>query len=158
MKFLFSFFTLVIVAVSMHAQDFGGDKVSIGNFVRRVYNSQPFNGVKVLHAQDGLDYLISVVELKIDLSKSESIQSRIASVKAKAYASQYINGSNVSTEVLVVATEERIKDSVINKTTIQEILKENSVGFVDFMELLTNFGTSDGSKTVYVFYRELKRK
>lgn len=118
------------------SQDFGGDKISIGNFVRRMYTTQPFNGVKILQTQDGQDYMVSVVELKKDPLKPESILSRIASVKAKAYASQFINGSNISTDVYVITTEEKTKDSVIAKTTMQEVLKESSVGFVDGMELL----------------------
>ena len=143
--FLFSF-----------SQDYSTGKVGLGNFIRRMYISQPFNGVKLLQTQEGEDYLVSVVELKKDPSKSETIQSRIASVKAKAYASQYINGSNVTTEVIVVTTEERLKDSVINKTTMQETLKESSMGFVDGIELLTKFDSPDNIHLVYVYYKLLK--
>ncbi len=158
MKKLIIFTISQFIFLFSFSQDYSNGKVGLGNFVRRMYISHPFNGVKLLKNQDGQDYMVSVVELKKDPSKSESILSRIASVKAKAYASQYINGSNVLIEVLVVTTEERNKDSVINKTILQEILKENSVGFVDYMELLTNFDSSDGSKSVYVFYYEMKQK
>jgi hypothetical protein len=139
-----------------YTQDFGGDKVGIGNFVRRMYNTQPFNGVKILQTQEGIDYMVSVVELKKDPSKSESILSRIASVKAKAYASQYINGSNISTDVYVITTEEKAKDSVITKTTMQEVFKESSIGFVDGMELLTKFEALRDTVLVYVYFRIIK--
>jgi hypothetical protein len=155
-KALVAFLSSMLLNVEIRSQDFGGDKVGIGNFARRMYNVQPFNGVKLLQTQDGQDYMISVVELKKDPSKSESIQSRIASVKAKAYASQYINGSNISTDVYVITTEEKTKDSVIAKTTLQEILKESSMGFVDGMELLTKFDSSDNIHLVYVYYKLLK--
>ena len=148
-----SFFLLT----KTYAQDFGGDKVGIANFARRMYNTHPFNGVKLLQTQDGQDYMISVVELKKDPAKSESIQSRIASIKAKAYASQYVNGSNVSTEVVIVTTEQKAKDSVITKTQMQEILKESSMGFAEGMELLIIFDSNDGKQTVYVYYREIKK-
>ena len=156
MKKHFTSILLFFICINALSQDYGGKKVGIGNFVIRMYNTQPFDGVKVLQNQEGQNYLISVVQFKKDETRPKNTESRIASVKAKAYASQYINGSNVSIEVLVVTTEERNKDSVINKTTLQEILKENSVGFVDYMELLANFDSSDGSKSVYVFYREMK--
>jgi hypothetical protein len=141
-----------------NSQDFGGSKVGISNFARRMYNAQSFNGVKLLQTEDGQDYMISVVELKKDPAKPESIQSRIASVKAKAYASQYINGSNVSTEVVIVTKEEKVKDSVITKTEMQESLKESSMGFADGMELLTNFESNDGKQVVYIYFREVKKK
>lgn len=154
-------FVLIILSTSLinelKSQDFGGEKVDISNYVRRIYNSQPFNGVKLLQTQDGLDYMVSVVELKKDPSKSEGILSRIATIKAKSYASQFINGSNVSTDVIVVSTEERKKDSVITKTTIHEVLKETSTGFVDGIELLTKFDSSDSNFSVYVFYKSLKK-
>ena len=144
--------------VTLYAQDFGGSKVGISNFARRMYNAQAFNGAKILQTEDGQDYMISVVELKKDPAKPESIMSRIASVKAKAYASQYINGSNVSSEVVIVTTEEKTKDSVITKIEMQESLKESSTGFADGMELLTNFDSNDGKQAVYIYYREVKKK
>ncbi len=153
---------LVIIAilsfVAANSQDFGGSKVGLSNFARRMYNSQAFNGVKILQTEDGKDYMISVVELKKDPAKPENIMSRIASVKAKAYASQYINGSNISSEVVIVTTEEKTKDNVITKTEMQESLKESSTGFAEGMELLTNFDSYDGKQAVYIYYREVKKK
>ena len=150
--------TTLLSFLGANSQDFGGSKVGISNFARRMYNAQAFNGVKMLQTEDGQDYMISVVELKKDPAKTESIMSRIASVKAKAFASQYINGSNVSSEVIIVTTEEKTKDSVITKTEMQESLKESSIGFADGMELLTNFDSNDGKQAVYIYYREVKKK
>ena len=157
-RYILSLAFILFGNVSLQAQDFGGSKVGISNFARRMYNAQAFNGVKLLQTEDGGDYMISVVELKKDPVKSESIMSRIASVKAKAYASQYINGSNVSSQVVIVTTEEKTKDSIITKTEMQESLKESSTGFADGMELLTNFDSNDGKQAVYIYYREVKKK
>ncbi len=150
-------FNLFVSFQTLLAQDFGGDKVGLGNFVRRMYFSQPFNGVKLLQSQEGQDYMVSVVELMKDSSKSESILSRIAIIKAKSYVSQYINGSNVSTDIIIVTTEEKGKDSVITKTTMQEMIKESSVGYVDGMEYLVRFSSSNGTHDIYVFYKKIKR-
>jgi hypothetical protein len=155
-RYIFSLVFLVYGNVNLQAQDFGGSKVGISNFARRMYNAQAFNGVKLLQTEDGQDYMISVVELKKDPAKPENIMSRIASVKAKAYASQYINGSNVSSDIIIISSEEKIKDSVITKTQMQEVLKESSLGFADGMELLTNFESNDGKQTVYIYYKEIK--
>jgi hypothetical protein len=142
----------------LHAQDFGSDKVGLGNFIKRMYNASPFNGVKQFQTEDGKDFFVSVVELKNDPAMSESVQSRIASVKAKVYASQYLNGSSVSTDVIVVTTNQKTKDSVIIKTEMQEILKENSAGFVDGMEMLTKFESNSGKDIVYIYYRPIQKK
>lgn len=143
--------------IAIHAQDNGGSKVSVGNFVRRMYNAQPFDGVKILQSQDGLDYMVSVVALKKDPNRASNIESRIASVKAKAFASQFVNGSNISSDVVVVTTEEKTKDSVVTKSTMQEIIKESSMGFAEGMELLINFESNDSKQVVYVYYREIKK-
>jgi hypothetical protein len=159
MKIYFTLFFISVLAFSsLQAQDFGGDKVGLSNFVRRMYNAKAFNGVKMLQTEDGQDYMISVVELKKDPAKTESIMSRIASVKAKAFASQYINGSDVNSEVVIITKEEKTKDSIITKTEMQESLKESSTGFADGMELLINFDSNEGNQAVYIYYREVRKK
>jgi hypothetical protein len=69
--------TILIGSLSIYAQDNGGCKVSVGNFVRRMYNAQPFDGVKILQTQDGLNYMVSVVALKKDPNRASSIESRL---------------------------------------------------------------------------------
>lgn len=151
-------FVLFFIASLAQAQDLAGNKVGIGNFVRRMYNLQAFDGVKILQTQDGLDYMVSVVALLKDPNRSESIQSRVASIKAKAYASQFVNGSDLSSQVTIITTQEKTRDSVITKTEMQEILRESSVGFAEGMEMLINFETNDGKQVVYVYYREIKNR
>jgi len=154
------YFLILIISLNhstIKGQDLGTDKVRLANFIRRMYNTQPFNGVKMLQTQDGQNYMISVVQLKKDASRPINIESRIASVKSKSYASQYLNGSQVSSDVIIVTTETKSKDSVIRKTEMQEILKESSMGFVDGLELLINFESNDGNMIVYVYYREIQK-
>jgi hypothetical protein len=101
--------------------------------------------------------MISIVELKKDPSWSGSVLNRIANVKAKAYASQYINGVNIRTELIVMSKTVNNFDSSIIKNETQEILKESSLGFVDGMELLTNFESNDGKQVVFIYYKEIKK-
>ncbi len=138
------------------AQDFGGEKVGISNFVKRIYEMQNFEGIKILQSQEGIHYMISVVTLQKDSTKSEAILNRIASIKAKMYASQYVNGSSVSSEVTVITNQEKMKDSTILKINMIESIKESSTGFAEGMELLTNFESYNGRKIVYIYYRKIK--
>ncbi len=153
---------IISLAFSFHffqlfAQDNGGEKVSIGNFVKRMYNFQPFDGVKLLQTEDGLDYMVSVVALVKDPNRVSNIENRIASVKAKAYANQYVNGSNISSELIIISTSAGKYDSSVKTITSKELLKETSTGFVDGMELLTNFESNDAKQMVYVYYKEIKK-
>ena len=159
MKYYVLFFSLLLLRTSLtHGQDFAGDKNSLGNFVRRMYNVQPFNGVKLFQTEDGKDYIISVVEIRNDPSRPESIQSRIATIKAKSYASEFLNGSNISSEVFLITNEVKTKDSIITKTTMQEILSESSTGFIDEFELLIKFNGNDSKQMIYVFYKRINSK
>ena len=38
---------------------------------------------------------------------------------------------------------------------IKDIFKESSIGFIEGMELLTNFESSDTNHLVYLFYKEV---
>lgn len=157
-KQLVCFFIFLFTFSIVKAQDFGGEKVSLGNFARRLYSSQPFNGVKLLQTQDGIDYMISVVELSKASNQPENIQSRIASIKAKAYASQYVNGSNINSEIIIISNEVKTRDSIVRKTNIQEIFTEVSMGFIEGMELLINFEDNEKKQIIYVFYRKIGKK
>lgn len=159
MKYHVIFFCLFLLRISLtHGQDFAGDKNGLGNFVRRMYNVQPFNGVKLFQTEDGKDFIISVVEIRNDPSRPESIQSRLATIKAKSYASEFLNGSNISSEVFLITNQVKTKDSVIAKTTIQEMIKESSTGFIDEFELLIKFNSNDSKQMIYVFYKKINSK
>lgn len=81
----------------------------------------------------------------------ESISNRVASVKAMAQASRYLNGSNITQDMIIHTTE---KSDGTSDTEIIENIHENSVGYVKAMELLTNFVRSDG-KQVFIFASKL---
>jgi beta-xylosidase len=140
-------------------QDYGGDKVSIANYVKRMYDRQSFSGVKILQNEEGKNFIISVVELKKDPNKSESVSNQIAVIKAKGYVSQFLNGSVMNTQVDIITTQEQIADtsSQVPKTIYLEKISETSSGFASGIELLTKFNTEPGNNLVYVFYKEMKK-
>lgn len=156
--FAYAILILICTGSNACAQDLGGARVGTANFVRRMYNVQPFSGVKVLQSETGNEFIISVVELKNDPGKSETTQNQIAAVKGKAYVSQYLNSSHISTEVVMITSEERSADSVVQKTAFIETIQESSSGFVNGLELLIKFVNERGDKMVYVFCREIQRR
>jgi len=59
MKIKITFF-LLLIAFSGFSQSINDDKTSVTNFIKRMYNSAPFEGVKVIDDYDH-QYFISVL-------------------------------------------------------------------------------------------------
>lgn len=151
MKRGFILLNLFIIALGIQAQSYNSDKVSFTNFLVRMYNSAPFEGVRAVDDYDHA-YLISVLALDKTKYKTESILNRVASVKAMAQASRYFNGSNI-TQDMIIRTSEKSDGST--DTEIIENIRENSIGYVKALEQLTNFTREDGMQ-VFIFIKELE--
>lgn len=133
------------------AQSYNSDNVAVTNFLIRMYNDAPFEGVRVVDDYEQA-YLVSVLALDKAKYKTDAILNRVASVKAMAQASRYFNGSNI-TQDLIIHTSEKADGS--NDTEIIENIRENSVGYVKQLEQLTNFTREDGLQ-VFIFIKELE--
>ena len=148
------FYLLTVVSLSTHAQGYSSDKVSFTNFLVRMYNNAPFEGVRAVNDYDSA-YLISVLALdKGKYKNNESVINRVASVKAMAQASRYLNGSNLTQDMIIHTTD---KADGTTDTEIIETIHENSVGYVKALEQLTNFTRSDG-KQAFIFITPLNGK
>jgi hypothetical protein len=141
---------------NLNAQSFNEDKTAFSNFIKRMYDATPFEGVKIVDDYDH-QYLISVISLEKAKYTSESIMNRVAQVKAQSQASTFLNGSTISMDMIITTKE--TKDSTDNVITIVETveqIKQNSMGFSQGLELLTNFESSDNLRMVFVYIRKLK--
>ena len=145
---------LTMVSLGLNAQGYSSDKAAFTNFLVRMYNNAPFEGVRAVNDYDNA-YLISVLALEPAKYKdNESIINRVASVKAMAQASRFLNGSNITQDMIIHTTE---KSDGTSDTEIIENIRENSGGYVKAMEQLTNFKRSDG-KIVFIFASLLKKE
>lgn len=146
---------LVCSIQSSFSQGFDEDKTSLSNFIKRMYNSASFEGVKVIDDYDH-QYFISVISLEKAKYPSSSAMNRVAQVKAQQQANTFFNGSTISSDLVIKTTE--TKDSTSTKSTVEmiESIRENSAGFVQGMELLSNFDTDEGKRMVFIYYREMK--
>jgi 6-pyruvoyl-tetrahydropterin synthase len=151
-------FTLLVFILSNNgnAQSFNEDKTAFSNFIKRMYTASPFEGVKIVDDYDH-QYLVSVISLEKAKYTSESIMNRVAQVKAQSQASTFLNGATISMDMVITTKE--TKDSTNNVKTIVETveqIKQNSVGFSQGLELLTNFDNADSLRMVFIYIRELK--
>ena len=84
---------------------------------------------------------------------------RVAQVKAQSQVSTFLNGATISMDMVITTKES--KDSTNNVKTIVETveqIKQNSSGFSQGLELLTNFDNVDGKRGVFIYMRELKKE
>lgn len=150
MKKLILSIILSVIALGVFAQSYNSDRVSFTNFLIRMYNDAPFEGVRAVNDYDNA-FLISVLALDKEKYKTESALNRVASVKAMAQASRYFNGSNITQEMIIHTTE---KADGTSDTDIIENIRENSIGYVKALEQLTNFKRKDGLQ-VFIFITPL---
>ena len=141
---------MMLLALSTNAQSYNSDRVSFTNFLIRMYNNAPFEGVRAVNDYDDA-YLISVLALDKEKYKTEAVLNRVASVKAMANASRYFNGSNITQDMIIHTTE---KADGTSDTNIIENIRENSAGYVKALEQLTNFRRKDGLH-VFIFITPL---
>lgn len=134
------------------AQSYNQERTALTNFLVRMYENAPFDGVKAVEDYDNA-YLMSVVKLDKTKYKSESALNRVASVKAMSQASRFFNGSNI-TDDMIIRTTEKADGSF--DTEIIEDIRENSVGYVKQLEQLTNFAAPDGHH-VFIFITPLNK-
>ena len=134
-----------------HSQSYNQERTALANFLVRMYENAPFDGVKAVEDYENA-YLMSVVILDKSKYKSESTLNRVASVKAMSQASRFFNGSNITDDMVIRTTE---KSDGTSDTEIIENIRENSVGYVRQLEQLTNFAAPDG-RQVFIFITPLK--
>lgn len=139
---------LFLSAIPMMAQSYNQGRTALTNFLIRMYENAPFEGVRAVDDYEQ-QYLISV--LTLDPTKyggNESAMFRVAGVKAMSQASRFFNGSSITSD-LIIRTSEKSDGSA--DTEMIETIKENSVGFVKALELLSNFPLPDG-RMVFIYF------
>lgn len=143
---------LLFSSIQGWAQSYNQESIALKNYLVRMYNSAPFEGVKVISDYEN-NYLLSVVLVPYN-GQSESAMNRIAQVKSQRQTSQYLNGTVTSESETIIRTTEKVK----KQQTVEEIIdviKEHSIGFTKAMELLTVLDTPDKQKC-YMFYRRVE--
>lgn len=154
LKIIITSFLVLFLFVTSKAQSFNEDKTAFSNFLKRMYASTPFEGVKIVDDYNH-QYLVSVISLDKAKYTNPSIMDRVAQVKAQSQANTFLNGANISMEMIIKTTEQSTKG--VSNTLVETIesINQNSSGFTQGLELLTNFENSDSKRMVFIYTREL---
>lgn len=92
-------FILLLKALILNAQSFNAEKTYAINYIKRVYNSSPFEGAKTIEGDEGTYHAVSVGVAKIS-GDSLQVQSNRALSKAQAYAEQGFSGPCIRFEMV----------------------------------------------------------
>jgi len=157
MKNNLSVIFLLFIAFSSFSQSLNDDKITVTNFIKRMYNSAPFEGVKVIDDYDH-QYFISVLSIEKLKYPNEATMHRVAQVKGQSQANIFFNGSTISSDLVIKTTETKSNDNPNSTVETIESIKENSMGFVKSMELLTNFDNTDGKRMVFIYFKEIIKR
>lgn len=140
--------------LSANGQSFDDDKTSFINFLKRRYTAAPFEGVVIVDDYDH-QYLISVVSLVKANYTDPSLTYRVAQVKAQSQANTFLNGATISMDMVIKTSERISKDSTFILVESVERIKQNSMGFTQGLELLTNFENADSKRMVFIYIRKI---
>ena len=146
----FVFMMSQAVSITASAQGFNRERKALSDFLVRMYNNAPFEGVRVVTDYDS-SYLVIVLSLDPTKYNSPSAINRVAEVKAMNEASRYFNGSTITSDIIIRTSETSNGEY---ETAIIENLRERSMGYVKQLEQLTNFDGTNGRK-VFLFLKEL---
>lgn len=141
------FCVIAFISYNVFGQSYNADKISFTNFIIRMYENAPFEGVRIVEDNDRT-FLVSILSLEQSKYKDASVMNRVASVKSQSQASKFFNGSNVSSDMVIkISTTEQ---GDVSSTEIVETIKENSAGYVKSMELLSTHALDD-NRTLFIF-------
>lgn len=131
-------------------QGYNLEKTALSNYLVRIYEQQPFEGVRMIDDYYS-QYLISVVTLNPSDYQDEYMMERVSEVEAQSQANRFFNGSKI-TETEIVRVNEKCdgkKDSKVIKK-----INEKSSGYVRALELLISF--DELGKKVYFYISKIQ--
>lgn len=103
-RYIVSLLSIVSCTIALLAQNYNQDKTALANFLIRMYEDAPFEGVKAVEDYDHA-YLMSIVKLDRAKYKNDSALNCVASVKSMSQASRFFNGSNITEDLIIRTTE-----------------------------------------------------
>lgn len=122
---------------------------TLESFVTEIIKKKSIDGARIISAPNN-KYIISSISLENAKYASPEMRDKVAFLKAKQYVNTVINGSTITSD-LIIRTDNTDKNTEISNT---EFIREQSIGFIQGLELL--FGKEiTQSKTTYVYYSKI---
>tara|TARA_B110000285_G_C14937621_1_gene520398 strand:+ start:399 stop:872 length:474 start_codon:yes stop_codon:yes gene_type:complete len=147
------FSILPIITFSQDLSDCSTGSESLIKLCKREYVDLPIDGAKYVSIGN-CKYIIGVGTTSTQ-SKTTSVMSRIASVKARREVMLLLGSTSVTSEA-VLTTEQVITENTSSYFEgFRDEVVEKSSAFVSGMPMLTAFTSSDGSTFIYILYKPI---
>lgn len=151
MKRIIIYLILLLGSIATYGQSYNAEKMEFTNYIKRMYWSEPFEGFRIVTDYNAT-YMIVIICLDKG-SYSESVLYRLASVKAMNEAQRYVNGSLIKSEFIYEMKQIKKGKRTEYQETIIENIYENSMGYINSLEVLSSFDSED--KRIFIFSRKL---
>lgn len=155
MKNILFYFT-ILLSLQIYSQDNCEliKSKKLKDYVKSKYSLNPIEGTEYITI-DKCKFLLGI-GITSSTSKNLSVMNRVSSVKARRQVLQLFSGTKITTETIIREKEITTNNSSSYVSSYLDVIKENASGFVNGMETLLAFKSTDGSNYVYIITQKLK--
>lgn len=118
---------------------------TLNEFVIDMLRKKTYDGARIVSAPN-TKYVISTITLENDKYYSTETRDKIANMKAKQQVNTLLNGSTITSDVIIRTDGETSKVS-----SDIEYIREQAMGFINGLELLQTYELIK-NKTTYIYY------
>ena len=122
---------------------------TLEEFITEIIKKKSIDGARIISAPAN-KYIVSTITLENAKYTSPEMRDKAAFMKAKQLVNTLVNGSTITSDQ-IIRTDENDKSTEVTNT---EIIREQSMGFIQGLELLFAKEITQ-NKTTYVYYSKI---
>ncbi len=122
---------------------------TLEEFITEIIKKKSIDGARIISAPAN-KYIVSTITLENAKYSTPQMRDKVAFMKAKQLVNGLVNGSTITSEQ-IIRTDENDNSTEVTNT---EIIREQSMGFIQGLELLFDTEITQ-NKTTYVYYSKI---
>ena len=122
---------------------------TLEEFISEIIKKKSIDGARIISAPAN-KYIVSTITLENAKYSTPEMRDKVAFMKAKKLVNGLLNGSTITSDQ-IIRTDENDKSTEVTNT---EIIREQSMGFIQGLELLFAKEITQ-NKTTYVYYSKI---
>ena len=119
---------------------------TLEEFISEIIKKKSIDGARIISAPAN-KYIVSTITLENAKYSTPEMRDKVAFMKAKQLVNGLVNGSTITSDQ-IIRTDENDKSTEVTNT---EIIREQSMGFIQGLELLFDKEITQ-NKTTYLYY------
>jgi hypothetical protein len=122
---------------------------TLEEFITEIIKKKSIDGARIISAPAN-KYIFTTITLENAKYTTPEMRDKVAFMKAKQFVNTLVNGSTITSDQIIRTDENDIRTEI----TSTEIVKEQSMGFIQGLELLFAKEITQ-NKTTFVFYSKI---